>query len=73
MHELLSVERYLDKIFWADQHLRQASSEVELVERGETLPNSFTTPDAAKSWLSRLQIWKSNLQRDLELDSLPAP
>ena len=72
--KLLNVRSYFEKVFRADQALADAHEEVRTWS-AEQLPGQrgFSCLEDAQEWLRRVELWHANLQRDLQMDSVPAP
>ena len=73
MHRLFGIDRYLDGVFGADEHIRQARAVVQMLENGEDVNNDFASVEEATAWLRRVEQWCENLRKALTLDSVPSP
>ena len=74
MDKLLNVETYFERVFRGGQALADAHGEVRTWPAEQhPVRLSFSSLEDAQEWLRRVELWHGNLQRDLQLDSVPAP
>ena len=79
INEMFSIDRYLQRFFLSDERLAEAREEISrvtdpvLVEPGDPTPQRFVSVEAAQAWHRRVSVYIENVQRDLQLDSVPAP
>ena len=71
--EIFNINSYMENFFHTQERLSAAREEANSFEEGSDAPSSFSSASAAQSWIRRVEAWISNLRRDLETDSLPAP
>ena len=71
--EIFIINSYMENFFHTQKRLSAARKEANSFEEGSDAPSSFSSASAAQSWIRRVEAWISNLRRDLETDSLPAP
>ena len=63
----------MESFFHTQERLTAARKEANTFEEGSDASSSFSSASTAQSWIRRVEAWISNLRRDLEIDSLPAP
>ena len=74
MDQLLKVDSYFQKVVRGDNILADTHEEVRTwFSEQQTGQHSFSSLEDAQEWLSRVELWHANLQRDLQVNSVPAP
>ena len=73
VNHIFDIDRYLHSFFLCQERLTAAERETKAFDDNNTVAPRMKTRSAAEAWLRRVQAWNTNLRRDLESDSVPAP